>query len=86
MLQAVKENLDRLIASGQQHLLRELGHGIEKEALRVDSAGHIAKTDHPALLGSTLNDSQITTEYSETIIELITGVSTYVRDALKNLS
>ena len=86
MLQAVKENLDRLIASDQQHLLRELGHGIEKEALRVDSAGHISKTDHPAQLGSTLTHGQITTDYSEALMEFITGVSTDVRDALKELT
>ena len=86
MLQAVKENLDRLIASGQQHLLRDLGHGIEKEALRIDSAGHIAKTDHPAALGSTLTHGQITTDYSEALMEFITGVSTDVRDSLKELT
>ena len=86
MLQAVKENLDRLIASGQQHLLRELGHGIEKEALRIDNAGQIALTDHPALLGSTLTHEQITTDYSEALMEFITGVSIDVRDCLKELT
>ncbi|CAI8186642.1 MAG: Glutamate--cysteine ligase [Marinobacterium sp. xm-d-530] len=85
MLKAVKENLDRLIASGQQHLLRELGHGIEKEALRVDRAGQIAQTDHPSVLGSTLTHGQITTDYSEALLEFITGVSTDVRGALQEL-
>ncbi len=86
MLQAVKENLDRLIASDKQHLLRELGHGIEKEALRVDRLGQIAQTDHPAALGSTLTHGQITTDYSEALVEFITGVSTDVRDSLQELT
>jgi glutamate--cysteine ligase len=48
-------------------------HGIEKESLRVDAAGHLALTPHPAPLGSALTHPSITTDYSEALIELVTG-------------
>jgi len=53
-----------------------LGHtlrGIEKEGLRVDEQGRLARTPHPAALGSALTNERITTDYSESLLELITG-------------
>ncbi|WP_454692083.1 glutamate--cysteine ligase [Achromobacter aloeverae] len=47
--------------------------GIEKEGLRVDAQGRLARTPHPALLGSALTNEHITTDYSESLLELITG-------------
>ncbi len=46
--------------------------GLEKEALRVDGNGLIARTPHPAALGSALTHPHITTDYSEALLELIT--------------
>ncbi|MDC8757724.1 glutamate--cysteine ligase [Janthinobacterium fluminis] len=46
--------------------------GIERETLRVDSAGHLAATAHPAALGSALTHPQITTDYAEALLEFIT--------------
>ena len=48
-------------------------HGIERESLRVDPRGHLAMTPHPAALGAALTHPSITTDYSEALIELITG-------------
>lgn len=48
--------------------------GIEKEGLRVDQNGFIAQTPHPRALGSTLTHPTITTDYSESLLELITPV------------
>lgn len=48
--------------------------GIEKEGLRVDANGFIAQTPHPKALGSTLTHPYITTDYSESLLELITPV------------
>ncbi|SFM00813.1 glutamate--cysteine ligase [Marinobacter zhejiangensis] len=48
--------------------------GIEKEGLRVDGNGFIAQTPHPRALGSTLTHPRITTDYSESLLELITPV------------
>ena len=54
-------------------LLRHCRHGLEKESLRVDPAGHLALTPHPQALGSALTHAQITTDYSEALLELITA-------------
>ena len=47
--------------------------GIEKEGLRVDNLGVLAKTPHPKVLGRALTNPRITTDYSEALLELITG-------------
>jgi glutamate--cysteine ligase len=54
--------------------LQGIGRGIEKESLRVTSAGTLARTPHPAALGSALTHPNITTDFSESQLELITGV------------
>ena len=46
--------------------------GIEKESLRVDANGYLAKTGHPAALGSALTNTFITTDFSEALLEFIT--------------
>lgn len=50
--------------------------GIEREALRVTKAGQISQVGHPQSLGSALTHSSITTDYSESLMEFITGVHT----------
>ena len=58
--------------------------GIERETLRTDAQGELAMTPHPAGLGSTLTHPQITTDYSESLLEFITAplhdVSLVLRD------
>jgi glutamate--cysteine ligase len=46
--------------------------GVEKESLRVTPRGLIARTPHPKALGSALTNEHITTDYSESLIELVT--------------
>jgi glutamate--cysteine ligase len=46
--------------------------GVEKESLRVTPNGKPAQTRHPAGLGSALTNENITTDYSEALIELVT--------------
>jgi glutamate--cysteine ligase len=46
--------------------------GIERETLRVDPRGHLARTPHPGALGSALTHPQITTDYAEALLEFIT--------------
>ncbi|WP_137886397.1 glutamate--cysteine ligase [Pseudomonas sp. 2FE] len=53
-------------------LLTQCLHGIERECLRVDAQGQLALTPHPAALGSALTHPQITTDYSESLLEFIT--------------
>ncbi len=61
----------RMLAS---EVLRSLRRGIEKESLRVRPDGKLAGTPHPAALGSALTHPHITTDFSESQLELITGV------------
>jgi len=49
--------------------------GIEREALRVTASGNLAQTPHPQALGSALCHAQITTDYSESLLEFITPPS-----------
>ncbi len=53
-------------------LLLQMRRGVEREGLRVQPDGYIAKTPHPAALGSALTHPAITTDYSEALLELIT--------------
>ena len=46
--------------------------GVEKESLRVLPGGEIAQTRHPAALGAPLTNENITTDFSESLIELVT--------------
>jgi glutamate--cysteine ligase len=56
--------------------LTRLSRGIEKESLRVNADGTLALTPHPPGLGSALTHPNVTTDFSESQLELITGVST----------
>lgn len=68
--------LTRRLAQLSEHanlsLLSQCLHGIERECLRVDSRGQLALTPHPQALGSALTHAQITTDYSESLLEFIT--------------
>ena len=46
--------------------------GIERETLRVDGAGRLARSPHPRALGAALTHPQITTDYAEALLEFIT--------------
>ena len=64
---------DRLAALSAERL-QGIGRGIEKESLRARPDGTLALTPHPAALGAPLTHPHITTDYSESLIELVTGV------------
>jgi glutamate--cysteine ligase len=55
--------------------LATIRHGVEKESLRVDPHGRLAQTPHPAGLGSALSHDCITTDFSEALMEFITGIA-----------
>jgi glutamate--cysteine ligase len=60
--------------------------GIEKESLRVDPDGTLARTLHSKALGSALTHPHITTDFSESQLELITGVHASVEGCLEELT
>ena len=64
---------DRLQALSPAEL-KGMRRGIEKESLRANTDGSLALTPHPAALGSALTHPHITTDFSESQIELVTGV------------
>jgi glutamate--cysteine ligase len=67
-----ERRLAGLINSGERAVLRGGRKGVEKESLRVTPAGDIAQTPHPAALGAPLTNDNITTDFSESLIELVT--------------
>lgn len=66
-------------------LLDQTLRGIEKEGLRVDARGALSLTAHPAALGSALTNEHVTTDYSESLLELITGTHQRVDSLLGEL-
>jgi glutamate--cysteine ligase len=66
--------------------LRGMRRGIEKESLRARPDGSLALTPHPAALGSALTHPHITTDYSESQLELITGVHADIESCLAELT
>lgn len=65
--------------------MRSLVRGIEREALRMLPQGTLARDPHPAPLGSALTNRWITTDFSESLLELITGVHSDVDGLLNEL-
>ncbi len=55
--------------------LSQFGRGIEREALRVLPEGRLSERPHSEKLGAALTHPNITTDYSETLLEFITPVS-----------
>ncbi|MCB1645761.1 MAG: glutamate--cysteine ligase [Pseudomonadales bacterium] len=84
MNQIATDTLNRLTHALQNQPL-VFNRGIEREALRVDPAGNLAKTPHPAAFGSKLTHPRITTDFSESQLELITGVSQSGSETLDSL-
>jgi len=66
--------------------LKGIRRGIEKEGLRAHPGGSLALTPHPAALGSALAHPNITTDFSESQLELITGVHAGVGSCLEELT
>jgi len=66
--------LEKRLRTLAPDMLRGLRRGIEKEGLRATPDGTLAATPHPAGLGSPLTHPHITTDFSESQLELITGV------------
>ena len=59
--------------------------GIEKESLRIDRNGFISKADHPKSLGSSYTNSSITTDFAESLIEIVTPTYTNIDELYEKL-
>jgi len=68
-----KKNLQKISTLGGGKILIGGLRGVEKESLRTDPQGRLAKTPHPKILGSALTHPSITTDYSEAQLEFVTA-------------
>lgn len=82
MYQQVEQRLQTIEQQQLHAALRESRTGLEKESLRVTPDSTLVQTDHPKVLGSALTHPWITTDYSESLIELITPPQERATDAL----
>ncbi|HSI57401.1 MAG TPA: glutamate--cysteine ligase [Ideonella sp.] len=66
--------------------LRAIRRGIEKESLRSQAGGALALTPHPGGLGSALTNPHVTTDFSESQLEFVTGAHADVAACLAELT
>ncbi|PIE43831.1 MAG: glutamate--cysteine ligase [Gammaproteobacteria bacterium] len=77
--------LDELDKRDATHLLDCGRRGIEKEGLRYTPQHQLAETPHPAAFGSPLTHAEITTDYAESLLEIVTPAFRNSRDTLAHL-
>ncbi|MGZ5180011.1 MAG: glutamate--cysteine ligase [Ramlibacter sp.] len=77
--------LQHALSSLTAERVQGIRRGIEKESLRATADGALAMTPHPQALGSALTHPHITTDYSESQLELITGVHPTPETCLEEL-
>lgn len=67
-----ERRLAGLVNSREHGVLRGGRRGLERETLRVTPAGRVSGRGHPEAFGSALANAHITTDYSESLLELVT--------------
>ncbi|HPQ94228.1 MAG: glutamate--cysteine ligase [Thiothrix sp.] len=82
MYQKLEERLRALDNAGVLDALRGSRVGLEKESLRVTPEGRLSQRPHPSVLGSALTHPWITTDYAESLLELITPPQEHSAQAL----
>ncbi len=85
MSDLLARRLALLSSAAHRPLLMQGLRGIERETLRVDRHGHLALTPHPPALGAALTHPQITTDYSESLLEFITPAEPDIGTVLEQL-
>lgn len=85
MSNLLNQRLALLDTETNRPLLAQGLRGIERETLRVHSDGKLALTPHSPALGSALTHPQITTDYSESLLEFITPAEPDIATALEEL-
>lgn len=66
------EKMYAVFSTSSQELLLDGKWGVEREMQRVTYEGDLALTPHPAAFGDKLKNKEITTDFSESQLELIT--------------
>ena len=85
MSNLLNTRLALLDTEANRPLLAQGLRGIERETLRVHDDGRLALTAHAPALGSALTHPQITTDYSESLLEFITPAEADIATALDEL-
>ena len=85
-MMSTKVNLAERARALPSAVLKGMRRGVEKESLRVQQSGMLAATPHPAALGSALTHPHITTDFSESQLELITGAHEDIDACLHELT
>ncbi|HEH9439406.1 TPA: glutamate--cysteine ligase [Aeromonas sobria] len=65
--------------------LKGIRRGIERECLRITPDGKLAQNNHPRALGSALTHPNITTDYSESLLEFITPATDSIDSLMEQL-
>lgn len=74
------EKMSTLFSTQYQKLLLSGKWGVERELQRVTYDGDLALTPHPVAFGDKLKNKEITTDFSESQLELITPAFTTVEE------
>jgi glutamate--cysteine ligase len=74
-----------LFSNDKSSLLLDGKWGIEKESQRVRASGELALTRHPSAFGDKLENPHVTTDFSESQIELATSPFGSVEEAYEHL-
>lgn len=77
--------LHELDKRNANHLLDCGRRGIEKEGLRYTQQHHLSEQAHPAAYGSPLTHEEITTDYAESLLEIVTPAFRNSKDTLAHL-
>ncbi|GFR39259.1 glutathione biosynthesis bifunctional protein GshAB [Insulibacter thermoxylanivorax] len=85
MMKLDRDLISLLLEHGLQEDLFQGNFGLEKEHIRVDAEGRIARTPHPAVFGNRLEHPYIRTDFAESQIELITPALPSIEEAYQFL-
>ena len=85
MYSSISKRIDWLSTQCDATVLAGRKVGLEKESLRVGENGKISQLDHPSVLGSALCHTAITTDFSESLLEMVTPPCSSSADALEYL-
>lgn len=81
----LQHHLSKILTAEHHAHIGSATRGLEKESLRVTGRGTLAQTPHSPKLGSPLTHPQITTDFSESLLEFITEPSDSVTGMLTQL-
>lgn len=76
---------DIVIESNNGNLLTQGLFGLEKESQRITSEGELALTPHPAAFGDKTLNTRITTDFSESQIEMVTPPLPSIEETYQSL-